>query len=300
MSAEALSADGRRAAGAGERGRIVTWSTATGEPLAAIEHGAAVAALGFSDGGELVTAGQRGDVRRRPLAPRWEVAAVLGGPAESTFTDRVTAPAFDAGGTRLAVGGGDPSRRGEVKIFALDGLTPVLDLPELHSDTVFALAFSADGRRLASAGGDKLVRVIDVASGAPVATFAGHTHHVLDVSWHYGGELLASAGADQVVKVWDLASGAQRRTLDGFDKQVSGVSFVAATTRIVTGSGDAKVRLLDAADGASVRSFEGFRDYVYALAQDLDGDLVVAGGFDGVLRVWATETGELRAAFAPP
>jgi len=52
-------------------------------------------------------------------------------------------------------------------------------------------------------------------------------------------------------------------------------------------------------NGEAVRSFSGAGDYLYCSAATPDGKTVIAGGLDGVLRVWNGEDGKPIAEFAP-
>jgi len=76
------------------------------------------------------------------------------------------------------------------------------------------------------------------------------------------------------------------------------VRFVGANGNVATSSGDNRVRLMGA-DGKEVRLYPETADFVQSLALRRDGTQIVAGGQDGMLRVWATETGKVEARFGP-
>ena len=66
------------------------------------------------------------------------------------------------------------------------------------------VAVSPDGKSLAFAGQDRLIHVWDVASGAELAAFKGHTAEVKAVAFAPDGKLLASASDDSTALVWDM------------------------------------------------------------------------------------------------
>ena len=166
---------------------------------------AALISMTFSGEHKLSGVDAAGVLRHWDLLPRWELGQVIGSPnGDSPFDDRITALAFSPDGEFLAVGGGEPSRIGELKIVSIRDGSVTKEIKDAHSDTVFGLAFSPDGKLLASCGADRFMKVFDVSTGALVKTFEGHTRPVLDVAWQADGRVLSTAGADKVVKVWDF------------------------------------------------------------------------------------------------
>jgi WD40 repeat protein len=199
----------------------------------------------------------------------------------------------------LASGGGVPSRDGELLLWnAADG-TLLREIAGAHSDTVFDLAFTADGALLASAAADKFARVFDVKTGKLVRSFEGHTNHVLGIAWNRTGRTLASAGADDVIKVWSLESGQQIRTIPGFTKQATALRYVGYDASFAVAAGGVPVRLVSEA-GAVTRNFDSAGAFMYDLCLSADGQILVAGGLDGVLHLWGVGDGKALATFAPP
>ncbi len=301
-----FSADGATIATGGDDHLIHTWSAEAGAAYDVLKgHNAPVTALSFARDGELISTASDGISLTWNLVPLWKYERVIGGSdGASPFADRVESLAFSPDGKFLAVGGGEPSRGGEIKIWDLrSGKTaeqsaPVLacEFPNIHSDTVLALAFSADGKFLASGAADKIARITDLASGKVVKSFEGHTHHILGIAWSLDGRTLATAGADGVVKVWDVTSGDRKKNIEGYDKEVTSVRFVGAGDQLITSSGDNKVRLVGT-DGKEVRTFADVADFVQSSAVTADGKTVAAGGQDGVLRVWSIGDGRAMGAF---
>jgi WD40 repeat protein len=163
---------------------------------------------------------------------------------------------------------------------------------------VFDLAFTQDGSLLASCAADKFARVFDAKTGKLVRSFEGHTNHVLGVAWNRTGRTLATSGADDVIKVWSLESGQQIRTIPGFTKQATALRYVGFDSSFAVAAGGVPVRLVSEA-GNVVRNFDSAGAFMYDLSLSADGSTIVAGGLDGVLRLWGVADGKPIATFAP-
>src|SRR5262245_16003261 len=280
----AFSADGSPVVSVGEDGLIGAWDAGTGAALEVVVGEKA-------PGPGQIPAG---------ITVEWKLDRTIGSPeAGSMFADRVTALDFSPDGKTLAVGSGEPSRSGEIKLFDLATGELKLALKDPHSDTVNCLAFSPDGKQLASCAADRFIKLWNVEDGKFVRSFEGHTHHVLGVSWRADGRVLVSSGADLVLKVWDARTGDQLRTVQNqFTKEVTSVSFVADDT-IVASGGDSKVRFINSSNGNNQRDFGGTSEYMYSVGTSADGKTIIAGGLDSVLRIW-NDQGQEWAKFAPP
>jgi WD40 repeat protein len=109
-----------------------------------------------------------------------------------------------------------------------------------------------------------------------------------------------SAGADNAIKIWNVETGEQHRTIQNYSKQVTAIRFIGTGDNIVSCSGDKSVKFHRANDGGNYRGFGGATDFVYAVAALRDESLVVAGGEDGVLRVWNGTNAQVLFNFEPP
>lgn len=301
IRAIAFSPDNKTLATAGDDQTVRTWSAETGAAFENFKgHAGAVSAVAFSKDGALVSGGADKKLIVWNLMPEWKLERTIGSSSgESPLVGRVNALAFSADGKSLASGSGEPSRSGELKIWNPATGQLVREVKNAHSDAVLGVEFSRDGTLLASGAADKFVKVFTVADGKLVKSFEGHTHQVLGVSWKRDGRTLVSAGADNAVKIWNLETGEVKRTVAGFTKEATSIVFVGVTDQFLTTGGDSKVRLVSEA-GSDVRTFAGATDFVYASAVKPDGKVVVAGGQDGVLRVWNGQNGQSIAAFSPP
>jgi WD40 repeat protein len=305
VRAVAFSPDGMTVATAGDDGLVHTWAAETGTAVETFRgHQGTVGALTFAGNDAVVSGGADGAAFCWDLRPAWDVARALGAgdsaaASASPFLDRVNALDFSPDGRLLATGGGVPSREGEIILWDAASGALVRKLDRVHSDTVFSLHFSPDGKRLASSAADRFAKIVDVADGKVLKQFEGHTGHVLAVGWKRDGRTIASGSADNAIKVWDADAGAQRKTIQGFDKEVTSVQFVGDTDQVLASSGDGKVRLVKA-DGGDVRQFPGAGGFEYAAAATRDGAVVIAGGEDGILRVWEGATGKEIVQFPVP
>ncbi len=288
-----FSPDSVQLATGGDDHLIHIWESDAGQALDTLKGaGAVVRALSFTSGGDLVSGSDNNQAVLWDPDPAWSLWNTIGSVDDAEqLSGRVSALAFSPDGRLLATGSGEPSRSGEVKLWDPAQGKLLRNLANAHSDTVFGLEFSPDGKHLASASADRLVKVFDTVEGNLVRVFEGHTHHVLDVTWRADGHLLASGGADNVIKLWDFETGEQKETIAGFEKEITSISFLETGDDLLTSSGDGLVRLGE-------RHFRGAQDFLYTSASSADGLTIIAGGQDGVLRVWHAD-GTLLQTLGP-
>ncbi len=280
------------------QGVVLLASAVDGRPLRTIAtRVASPLGVAFSGEDSLIIAGADGQVNRWRLNAQWQLAQTIGSPDDrSPLADRVTALAFSPDGEQLAIGGGQPSRGGELKIYRTADAQLVREFTDAHSDTIFGVAFSPNGQYLASCGADRFMKVFDVASGAHVRTFEGHTHHVLSVSWRADGRVLATAGADKVVKLWNFADGAQLRTIQGFGKEVTSLEFAGASDGVFVACGDQSLYRCDM--GGDRKPIARGEDFLYVVRTSRLGKSIAFGGHDSVVRV-VEEGGKSLAELKP-
>jgi WD40 repeat protein len=304
----AFSPDGKLLAASGDDGVVRLYDPKAAKPLEELAGQAAVTnALLFGADRALISIADDKQVTVWDSNPPWQLAGILGPKAEapldvapSPFVGRVLSLAFSPDGKLLATGGGDPSRSGELMLWNVESKSFVKAFPDAHSDTVFSLDFSHDGKLLASGAADKFVKVHDVASGNLVRSFEGHTHHVLGVTFKADGSRIASAGADNAIKVWNMETGEQFRTISNYSKQVTSITYIGVGDNLVSGSGDKQVKMHRSNDGGNYRNFGGATDFVYSVSCNRDETICVAGGEDGVFRVWNAQNAQELFKFDPP
>lgn len=255
-------------------------------------HRDLVQSLAFSADGQTLASGSYREVKlwkRQGEGPSagWAHAKTIGAvDGQPLLADRVLALDFSPDGKTLAMASGVPSRSGQVAIYSILSGRIEKSFDELHSDSVQSLQFSSDGKHLVTGSADKFVRLVEMPEGKIVRSFEGHAHHVLGVAISRDGKTIVSAGADNVLRFWDATTGERKKASATFDKEATSVRF--AGNDVLACSGDAKVELYKDT-GVKSKSLAGASDFMHAAAASADGKLIVAGGQDGVVRVWTPD-----------
>jgi RNA polymerase sigma factor (sigma-70 family) len=215
--------------------------------------------------------------------------------------------ALSADGKTLVSAGDD----GAVRVWELATGREALAIPKAHEGSmVRGVALSPDGKTLASGGGDNGRRALvlwDAVTGKPLHVLGEKKDHVTCVAFSPDGKVLASAGQDTAVCLWDVATGRLRRRLWGHDRKVSSLAFLPDGKRLISGGHDDTLRLWDTTTGRELRQHEAqggdppeslheslkpYNGGVHSVAVSRDGKVLAAGGYNGTVRLWETETGK--------
>ncbi len=180
-----------------------------------------------------------------------------------------------------------------------------------HTRQIMATAWGPDGRTIASAGQDSLVKLWDAETGRELRTLTGHDNHIYALAFSRDGRWLASGSVDQTVKIWDLNGDGAPRTLQSPRGAVFDVAFhpngqyLAAAVGIFTDPGKPGELLIwdlaaEGTTGAAPPRQTVLKNAsaVTSVTYSPDGNRLVTGSEDSLVRVWEAHTG--RELFTLP
>ncbi len=289
-----------------------------------------VAAVAFSPDGKLLASGVYG------LVTVWDLSTAKPTKFLTNVLGAVNDLKFSPDGTLLAVAGGQPSARGDLRLFATKDWKLVHSLGG-HLDTVSGIAFSSDGSKLASASFDKTVRLWDVKKGEVLHTFTGHSDFVYAVAFGPTGDWYATASKDRTGRQVDAKTGKSLLTFSGMNDEVMAVAvrpdgqvatsgfetqvswwdpktaerlrrtpgpaiavhelaFDAKATVLAVAGGDGSVRFYEAKAGTAMKVAQA-GSAVFAVALDATGKRAASGAADGTVKLWDVADGRLLVTF---
>ncbi len=187
--------------------------------------------------------------------------------------------------TKIALGG--PSK--VFKVYdAIDN--EILFEQRKHTEWVTSVAFSPDGVLIASGDRNGGLVVWEADTGREFYDLPGHKGMIADLSWRLDSNVLASASLDASVRLWDMFKGTQIKTWGAHGEGTESIRF-SNDGRLVTAGRDRTAKLWTG-DGNAVRTFEAFPDLALQADFTHDNAKIIAGAFNGEVRVFDTEDGK--------
>src|ERR1043166_1515549 len=295
-----FSPDNLLLATAGDDQEVHTWNAETGGAIETFKgHKGPVFAVAFAADGTLVSGAADRSAILWDLNPPWTLEQTIGtGSASSPISDRVNAVRFSPEGKRLATGGGEPTRSGEIKIW---------QLPEVSGARPSPGAATSERRSASGQSGDQPMaklaapgdgRAPTIRGGAPalLQSFTNvHSDAVFALDFSPDGKYLASGAADKLVKVLDLATGKVVKTLEGHTHHVLGVSWKRDSRTLASAGADNVVKVWDAVTGERKKTIEGFAKEVTSISFIGIRDQFLASSGDDQVRTVNDNGEEIRA-----
>lgn len=242
-----------------------------------------VAAVAFSPDGQQLATGVYGRVTI------WDMNHVQPTKVLTNVLGAVNDLQFSPNGRFLAVAGGQPSARGDLRLFDTKTWNLTRSLGG-HLDTVSGIDWSPDSTKLLSASFDKTVRLWDAQSGAVLHTYSGHSDVVYAVSFGPRGEWYATASKDRTTRVINTKTGISQLTFSGNNDEVLAVAVVPDGSQVVTSGMEPQLSWWNAKTAAREKRQGGHGVAVYELAYNPTGTVLVSAGADRRVNIWNTKT----------
>jgi WD40 repeat protein len=263
------------------------------------------------DGGKLAVTG--GSPGRFGEVQIWDVAKrelLLSVPA--TY-DTLYGASWSSDGAKICFGCADNTVR------IIDAATGKQLLYQgAHSDWVRDTVFSVDNSHVVSVSRDMSMKLTEVATERFVDNVTSITPGalkggLLSVARHPTRDELLIGGSDGIPKIYQMHRTQARQIGDDFNRiarfavepmagRIFSVQYSGDGTKVAVGAssdGNGEVRVFNEADGKLLSTLASQFGAVYAVAFRRDGQQVAVGGFDGSVRLYHPETGELQRTFVP-
>ncbi|MDB6069547.1 MAG: domain, G-beta repeat [Verrucomicrobiales bacterium] len=203
-----------------------------------------VLALALSPDGTRLAVGCRNEV----LWFRVDAAGLILSGKTSAHPDPVQSLAWTPDGARLISGS---FRR--VVLWKADLMRQELEVAGGLTGGIGAIKVLPDSKTAIIADGTTaesgIVRVLDLAEGRMVRSWAAHEDTIPAMSLSTDGTRLVTAGGDRMVKVWELPGGAAVSKIEAHGTQVLAAGFSPDNTQLVTGGADRQLKVWDLKTG---------------------------------------------------
>jgi WD40 repeat protein len=252
---------------------------------------APIAAVAFDNDGKRLAAGSYGQVAV------WDLEAARPVKLLTNVLGAVNDLKFSPNGQLLAVAGGQPSAKGDLRLYRVSDWK-LLGVLRGHDDVIFSVAFSPDGKQLISASFDHSLRLWDVEKLQPMRSYAHHSDFVYAVGFAPSGKQIVSASKDRTVQLFDVETGKSVFTFSGMEQDVMAVAFRPDGKGIVSSGFEPAVWWWNPQTGEKVKTQAGHGVAVHELCFSKDGKRLVSAGADRTARTWDGTTGAPLKSFA--
>ncbi|MBT8485167.1 MAG: WD40 repeat domain-containing protein [Phycisphaerales bacterium] len=284
----AISPDGAIVAAAAKDRTVRIFDIETGGLIATLRgHGDHVEAVAFSPDGALLASGARDETVRRWRVADWSEFDTLRGHEAA-----VRGVAWTPAGDRLLATGRDAT----VRVW--DGRTK--QTPHLAIDTgtdgTYSALFAPDGNMVAVTCFDGWLRTYDTRTGAEGVSWEAHPGASCHgAGFDRSGTRLITCSWDQTARIWSMPSPTLIATLDA-GAGVYACALAPDGKRAALSAGHLQIWDVEAVTTLHRIELPGVS--VTRVVFSPDGTRVLAGGTDGIARLYDAETGALVGTFA--
>lgn len=261
-----------------------------------------ILSVAFSADGKLLIAGggtpaQFGEVQV------WDVAAAKLLRSARLTNDTVFGASLAPDASKIAVGCADNT----VHVFETATGKELYKIGN-HENWVLATVFGVDSKRFVSASGDRAAKLIDANSGAFLENVNLLRGELNAIARHPKKDVVVLGGAERYpyiylmdrprnMKIADDTTLVRR--LERQDGAITALGWSPDGARIAVASQSAAVNLYDPETGDKKASCGGHSAGIYTVAFSPDSTKLATGGFDGKVRVYATQDCQLLHSFVP-
>ena len=288
----ALTPDGSMILSGGDDKTIRIWSAITGECTKVLRgHNNAVLSLAVIANGKWVASGSWDKTIRLWDGEKW-----LAIEKSNTRSHAVSSLAICVNEASIIVSAGSHQ----------DKLIGVLDVEpdaflytlEGHEKGVSSLISSAKGDCILSGSDDNTIRRWDLKTKKCTGIFEGHKKAVLDIAESPDGVSIVSCSRDGSIRIWDTYTKKCLNVLETSGKSITSMAHHPQKKKVYASGYDEKLQIWNYGSGdifqVKHRHYNNrYKQNHACLAITPNGDNILSGGEDGIIRIWNAETLEL-------
>jgi len=147
-----------------------------------------------------------------------------------------------------------------------------------------SIAITPDGDYIAIGIG-KTIKIWQWGSNEATLSLKGHKFTVSSLAIGPKGKYLVSGSLDKTIKIWDIKGGNLIKTLEGHEGGINSVAISYDREYIASGSGDKSLIVWGFNNDKKYGPFM-HNTYVQSVAFIPNTHLVVAGDYNGIVRIW--------------